>query len=107
MIVFWKAVGLSDTVKYLCCSCSLGTHSPRRSVHAQVYAELDAAVALGTLGRSVSSSVGGRVWPGENASVNVVRISPYLFGCRDGSFDTCVWNGGFHAAVIWEPVTTK
>lgn len=37
----------------------------------QVYAQLDAALAVGPMGRSVGSAVGGRKWPGENAAVDV------------------------------------
>ena len=39
----------------------------------KVYMELDAALAVGPLGRSVASAVGARVWPGQRGAVNVVR----------------------------------
>ncbi|CAN0147015.1 unnamed protein product [Ascophyllum nodosum] len=37
----------------------------------KVYMELDAALAVGPLGRSVASAVGARVWPGQRGAVNV------------------------------------
>lgn len=37
----------------------------------QVYVEVDAAVAVGPLGRSVGTGVNGRTWPGEQGSVDV------------------------------------
>lgn len=40
----------------------------------QVYVEVDVALAVGPLGRSVGTSVNGRTWPGEQVSVDVVSI---------------------------------